>query len=243
MTVGRRKTQGRRGSTNTADRRDRNDRRDADRRDSVKKERASKSTRPAKSKGVASFKGFFKLIAILFMVSLALFSLIFILFFINIDYFMNKAGERLLINIERVAIDPTRLTDKSSRVNINLRVNNRLPVDMVMQSISFTTRLSGYTIAKDAAFAPKAFVKGSSATTVPIWCPVDSIMMRRGLQKVIEKNYAVGKKPAVAVLSSRSNSVEDDIKNMTTIEGIAEFRLSAGGIEIPFRRHFYLGNR
>lgn len=206
------------------------------------KKRAAKLAPRGKGSDSGRFKGFFKLVAIAFMALLLLFSLIFIIFFVNIDYFMSKAGERLLINVERVVIDPTRLTDKSSRVNINLRVNNRLPVDIIMQSINFTTRLSGYTIAKNAAFMPKTFIKGNSATTVPIWCQVDSIMMRRGLQKVIENNNTAGKKPAVAALSSRINSVEDDIKNMTVIEGIVEIRLLAGGIEIPFRRPFYLGS-
>lgn len=243
MSADRRKAQGRRESASSGGRRDRNDRRDVERRGVVEKKRAVKQVRQVKKKSVTSFKGLFKLVAILFMASLAFFSLIFIIFFVNIDYFMSKATERLLIDIERVVIDPTRLTDKSSRVNINLRVNNRLPVDLIMHSITFTTRLSGYTIAKDAAFSPKVFVRGNSATTVPVSCQVDSIMMRRGLQKVIESNYEVSKKPAIAVLSSRPKSVEDDIKNMTVIEGIAEFRLSAGGIEIPFRRHFYLGKR
>jgi len=238
MTTDRRNSQSRRGSASSAgDRRNRDDRRAADRRGKALKAQSEKPARPAKASGL---KGFFRLVAILFMASLALFSLIFIIFFANIDYFMAKAGERLLISAERVTIDPSSLTDRSSRANINLHVNNRLPLNVVMQNLSFSMLLNGYTIAKDAAFMPKAAIKGNSAVTVPVWCQVDSIMARRGLQKAIEGTRS---QSALPVISGRSSTIAEDLKKVSVLEGIAEFRLSAGGIEIPFRRRFFIGTR
>lgn len=228
MTTDRRRPQGRRGAAESeSDRRNRNDRRAADRRGKSLDAREEKPARAAK--GSSRLKGFFKLVAILFMASLALFSLVFIVFFANLDYFMEKAGERLLISAERVTVDPSSLTDRSSRANINFRVNNQLPLNIVLQNISFTMHLSGYTVAKDASFMPKTAIKGKSAATVPVWCQVDSIMTRRGLQK------------AQAVIAGHGNMVVNDLIKASVIEGIAEYRVSAGGIEIPFRRRFVIG--
>lgn len=240
MTTDRRKSQGRRGSTESAgDRRNRNDRRAADRRGKALKDREEKPSRPAKASRFTGLKGFFKLVAILFMASLAVFSLVFIVFFANLDYFMGKAGERLLISVERVTIDPSSLTDRSSRANINFRVINRLPLNVVLQNVSFSMHLGGYTVAKDAAFMPRTLIKGNAAATVPVWCQADSIMTRRGLQKVIEGQKS---QPVPAIISARSN-VGNDLKNVSVLEGTAEFRISAGGIEIPVRRSFVVGNR
>ncbi|MBU1105524.1 MAG: hypothetical protein KKB51_02555 [Candidatus Riflebacteria bacterium] len=237
-----RKTDGRRESESESDRRRRNERRDADRRGKAERKPA-KAKAPAPAKSRFNLKSFFKVVAALFMATLAAFSLIFIVFFGNLDYFMGKAGERLLISVDRVVIDPAHLTERSSKAHINLRIQNTLPLDVVLQSINFSMLLSNYTIAKDAAFMPKAFVKGNSVLTVPIWCEVDSIMMRRGLQKGLQKGSADNDRPAVPTLSSRNNSIASDIKNMTRIEGNAEFRLSAGGTEIPFLRRFVTGKR
>ncbi len=241
MTTDRRKSQGRRGSSSSSnDRRDRSDRRAADRRGKALKEQTDKPARQIKTSGLAGVKGFFRLVAILCMVSLALFSLAFIIFFANMDYFMAKAGERLLISAERVTIDPSSLTDRSSRANINLRVNNRLPLNVVLQNLSFTMQLGGYLVAKDAMYIPKAAIKGYSAVTVPVWCQVDSIMARRGLQKALEGQKTPTALPAI---SARSSALGEDLKTVSVFEGVAEFRLSAGGIEIPFRRRFVIGRR
>jgi len=235
MTTDRRKSQGRRGTSDSeGDRRNRNDRRADDRRGKPLNERSGKPGRSTKGAKVSGLKRFFKLVAILFMVSLALFSLIFIAFFANLDYFMEKAGERLLVSVERVTVDPASLTDRSSRANINFRFNNRLPLNLVLQNINFSMHLGGYAVAKNASFMPKTSIKGNSAATVPVWCQVDSIMMRRSLQKIIEAQ----KNP---VLKDAGNAVTSDLKKMSVLEGTAEIRISAGGIEIPLRRHFVIG--
>ncbi len=239
MTTDRRKPQGRRGSVaGEGDRRNRNDRRDADRRGKTMKDRDEKIARPAKSSGFSGIKGFFKIVAILFMASLAVFSLVFIVFFANLDYFMGKAGERILIGAERVIVDPSSLTDRSSRASINFRVNNRLPLSVVLQNITFSMHLGGYPVATDASFMPRTLIKGNSAATVPVWCQADSIMTRRGLQKIIENKLH---QPAPAVISVRSSTVANDLRKASVLEGTAEFRISAGGIEIPLRRHFSIG--
>lgn len=240
MKTNRRKPEGRRESASESDRRNRNDRRAKDRRG--KTEGAEGRPVRAKSTGGGGLKKFFKAVAIAFMLALALFSLIFIVFFGRLDYFMGKAGERLSISVERVSIDPASLTDRSSRANVNLRIHNRLPVDVVLQNLNFTMSLSGYTLAKDASFMPKTLIKGNAAVTVPIWCQADSIMTRRGLQKVIENSAARKNQAALPALSSRNDSLASDILKMTTLAGNAEFRFSAGGIEVPFRRRFAIGN-
>ena len=246
MAKDKRKADGRRDAVSADGRRSKNDRRDNDRRGKAENGRDSRSEK-TKGKGLFSLKGFFKVVAALFMLALASFSLVFIAFFGNLDYFMGKAGERLLISLDRVVVDPAHLTDRSSKAHINLRIKNTLPVNVVLQNLNFTMMLSGYTIAKDATFMPKTVIKGNSVTTVPVWCQVDSIMMRRGLQKGLQKGLqssAVEKKlPAVPALSSRKDSIVSDIKNMTRIEGVVEFRLTAGGTEIPFPRRFEIGKR
>jgi len=239
MTTDRRKPQGRRGSVaSEGDRRNRNDRRAADRRGKTSNDRDEKPARPAKGSGFAGVKGFFKSVAILFMVSLAVFSLAFIVFFAKLDYFMGKAGERILLSAERVTVDPSSLTDRSSRASINFRVNNRLPLNVILQNISFSMHLGGYPVAREASFMPRTLIKGNSAATVPVWCQADSIMTRRGLQKIIESKQL---QPAQTAISGRSSTVANDLKKDSVLEGTAEFRISAGGIEIPLHRHFAIG--
>ncbi|HAE38827.1 MAG TPA: hypothetical protein DCG57_09340 [Candidatus Riflebacteria bacterium] len=242
MTKDRRKPEGRRESASTGGRRNDNDRRAKDRRGKP----AAGASKPARAKSAAGgggLKKFFKVVAIVFMLALAVFTLIFMLFFWRLDYFMGKVGERLVISVERVSIDPASLTDRSSRANLNLRIHNRLPVDVILQNLNFTMSLSGYTLAKDAVATPKALIKGNTAATVPVWCQADSIMTRRGLQKVIENVSATKRQSIVPALSSSNDSLANDIRKMTALEGQAEFRLTAGGIEVPFRRRFAVGKR
>lgn len=241
MTTDRRQSQGRRGSsTGGNDRRARNDRRAANRRGEAEAAAQEKPSSPEKTRG---FKGFFKLVAIFFIVVLALFSLIFIVFFANLEYFMSKAGERLQIGIERVAIDPATLTGNTSRADINLRINNRLPFPVVLQNLRFAMVLDGYNLSRDATFMAKTRIKRDANLTVPISCQVDTIMMRRALQKVIENSAVAKTRSAAALVSGRSKVIAEDIRKKTVLEGIAEFRITAGGIEIPLQRRFLVGDR
>ncbi|HQB83695.1 MAG TPA: hypothetical protein PLR50_09380, partial [Candidatus Rifleibacterium sp.] len=58
----------------------------------------------------------------------------------------------------------------------------------------------------------------------------------RALQKTIEKNAGPLLKGLLNRAQGKADTFGDDIKALVKLTGTAEFRLKAGGVEIPFTR-------
>ena len=242
MGVDRRQSDGRRDGGGAGDRRQKSDRRAVSGRrevDAPGKSSAASSAparKAAKSAKNRKMPVIIKKIAIAVIVFAVLFAAGMVLFFANLDFLMEKVGDRVKISIDRALLDPQSLTGKITRARLNFRVKNTLPLGVVFQNLTFDVKISEYTVAKGMQAAPKITVEGGSETVVPIACNVDSIMTRRALQKTIERNAGPLLKNLLTMASGKADTLGDDIKALIKIKGTAEFRLKAGGAEIPFTR-------
>lgn len=178
----------------------------------------------------------FKRFAVVFMIAMALFTVLIIYFFSHLDYYMEKVAKRVAISVERAALDPESLTDRTTRARLNFRVKNTLPLAVSFQNLNFNVSISEYTVAKGMQASPKILIEGNGQTLVPVACNVDSIMTRRALQKTIERNAGPLLKGLLNRAQNKNNGLGDDIKGLVKITGSAEFRMHAGGVEIPFTR-------
>ncbi|NCB37472.1 MAG: hypothetical protein EOM80_01775 [Erysipelotrichia bacterium] len=235
MAVDRRQSNSRRDSeSNANDRRKKQDRRtESGRREPEKKSVSRKSSSGGKEKKKLSFSLLVKRIAIAFMATVVIATLLMIYFFINMDHYVGKISQKIFISLDRAVLDPESLTDRITRARFNFMVKNTLPLSMVFQNLNFNVNLAGYTVAKGMQASPKVLLAASSNTIVPVSCSVDSIMTRRGLQKALESNPRMLLK---GLLGQKNGKVSEDIKSMVKISGTAEFRLKLGGVEIPFTR-------
>jgi len=242
MGVDRRQSDSRRDGGGAGDRRQKSDRRAVSGRrevDAPGKSSAASSAparKAAKSAKNRKMPVIIKKIAIAVIVFAVLFAAGMVLFFANLDFLMEKVGDRVKISIDRALLDPQSLTGKITRARLNFRVKNTLPLGVVFQNLTFDVKISEYTVAKGMQAAPKITVEGGSETVVPIACNVDSIMTRRALQKTIERNAGPLLKNLLTMASGKADTLGDDIKALIKIKGTAEFRLKAGGAEIPFTR-------
>lgn len=244
MAAERRQSDARRDGGNSGDRRQKSDRRAAaGRRDidqSGSPARASSegsAGRAAKAKrGAAKVSTVLRKLTIFFIICVALFSAGLIYFFANLDSFMGEVGKRVKVTIDRAFLDPDSLTDRTTRARLNFRVKNSLPLGVVLQNMNFSLNISEYPIAKGMQASPKLAIDGGHEAIVPVACNVDSIMTRRALQKTIEKNAGPLLKGLLNRAQGKADTFGDDIKALVKITGTAEFRLKAGGVEIPFTR-------
>lgn len=243
MAADRRNDEKRRDGESKQDRRQKNDRRSDGRREKDKAESGNGSGNssaarrvPSGKKVKESFSKFFKKFAIVVIVATVLFTAGTVYFFANLDYFMNKVGQRVLISVDRALLDPESLTGRTTRARLNFKVTNTLPLGVVFQKLHFNVNMSDYTIAKGMQASPKIAIEGRGDTIVPVACSVDSIVTRRALQKTIERNAGQLLKGLLSRAQGKADTFGDDIKALIKITGSAEFRLKAGGVEIPFTR-------
>lgn len=243
MAADRRNTDNRRDGDSRLDRRQKNDRRTGGRRDkdSVESKGAQAGSAPsrkgpAEKKVHAGFSKIFKKFAVLMILAAVIFTAGTILFFANLDYFMDKVGQRVLISVDRALLDPESLTGKTTRARLNFRVTNTLPLGVVFQKLHFNVNMSEYTIARGMQASPRITIEASRETIVPVACSVDSIVTRRALQKTIERNAGQLLKGLLSRAQGKAQTFGDDIKGLIKITGSAEFRLKAGGVEMPFTR-------
>lgn len=243
MASDRRRADDRRSDPEVNDRRKKTDRRgQAGRRTAEKTETGSSrrsAGKKAEKKGFesAAFKSIFRKVAIAFMLFTALFTFAIIYFFANLDYYMAKVGQRVRVVLDKASLDPESLTDRTTRARLTFKVENSLPFEVILQNLNFTIHLSGYTIGKGMQISPRAIIARDAPTKVAVACNVDSIMTRRGLQKAVEKQPAALLKLIAGSNKGRNDQLRDDIKDLLKIEGSVDFRLKAGGLEIPFTRN------
>lgn len=243
MTGDRRRADNRRGKSGDSDRRDSDDRRFAESRrasesdvqastSSKKRKKSSRSSGRTAGKSKIDWTKWFKRVAMVFMLGIIFFTATIIYFFSHLDFYVNKLGQRVKIDLAKATMDPESLTDRTPRAKLNFSIQNTLPLEVVLQNLNLNLHLSGYTVAKGTQITPKVLIKGHGATIVPVACSVDSIMTRRGLQKAMETSSAMSQKGAQAP----DVRVADDLKGFIRIDGTAEFRLLVAGVEIPFTR-------
>lgn len=243
MTGDRRRADNRRGKSGDSDRRDSDDRRftearrasEDDAQSSVsrkKRKKSSKTSSRTAGKGKIDWTKWFKRVAMVFMLAIVFFTVIIIYFFSHLDFYVNKLGQRIKIDLEKAALDPESLTDRTTLAKLKFTVQNSLPLEVVLQNLNLNLHLSGYTVAKGMQITPKVLIKGHGATIVPVACSVDSIMTRRGLQKAMETIAATAQKGQQV----RAIKLDDDLKGFIKIDGTADFRLLVAGVEIPFTR-------
>lgn len=244
MAADRRQSDARRDGGSSGDRRQKSDRRAAaGRREVDQSGNSAKSSpeagagRAAKTKrGISKVSSVLRKLVIFFIACVVLFSAGLIYFFANLDSFMGEVGKRVKVTIDRAFLDPDSLTDRTTKARLNFRVKNSLPMGVVLQNMNFSLNISEYPIAKGMQASPKLTIDGGHETIVPVACNVDSIMTRRALQKTIEKNAGPLLKGLLNRAQGKADTLGDDIKALVTLTGTAEFRLKAGGVEIPFTR-------
>ncbi len=240
MAADRRSSGNRRDGESSGGRRQKNDRRSTGRRDgdvsAAEKEGGSGRRSSSGKKAKSLFSSRIRRFALLLLFIAAVFSAGTVFFYANLDYFTGKLGERVKISVDRALIDPESLTGKSTRARINFRVNNTLPLGVVFQKLQFNVSISEYNVARGMQASPKAAIAAGRDTIVPVACSVDSIMTRRALQRTIERNAGSLLKGLLNQARGHSDAFGEDIKGMMKITGSAEFRLTAGGVEIPFTR-------
>ncbi len=244
MAADRRHSDARRDGGNSADRRQKSDRRAAAGRREVDQSGSSAKASPESGAGKAAKtkKGGSKIsvvlrrLTIFFIICVILFSAGLIFFFANLDSFMGEVGKRVKVTVERAFLDPESLTDRTTRARLNFRVKNSLPLTVVLQNMNFSLNISEYPIAKGMQASPKLAIEGGHEAIVPVACNVDSIMTRRALQKTIEKNAGPLLKGLLNRAQGKADTFGDDIKALVKLTGTIEFRLKAGGVEIPFTR-------
>lgn len=249
MTDGRRKADDRRGQGGSPNRRTSDDRRYAEGRRAAgatapepgkkTRKKTAKAVAKSKEKGRVNWPAIFKRVAIAFMLASIFFTVVIIYFFSHLDFYVNKLGQRVNLAIEKISLDPESLTDRTTRARLSFRVKNTLPLDILLQNLTFNVHLTGYTVAKGMQTMPKALINGHSEVIVPVACNVDSIMTRRALQKAKEAKLAPSKGLADR-FTNRKDNITDNLKGVVRIDGKAEFRLLAAGVEIPFSRSLIL---
>ena len=112
----------------------------------------------------------------------------------NFGYFVGRASQQITVEMTRASLDPDSLTDKAAKAQLAFNVKNPLPVQVVLQSVTMDLKLGSYDIAKETRFNLRQIISPFSASTVATQMQVDSIMARRGLQKVVGSR----KKPLLA---------------------------------------------
>jgi len=244
MAADRRQSDARRDGGSSGDRRQKSDRRAAPGRREIDqsggKAKASSEAGAGKAaktkKGAAKVSAVLRKLVIFFIICVGLFSVGLIYFFANLDSFMGEVGKRVKVTIDRAFLDPDSLTDRTTRARLNFRVKNSLPMGVILQNMNFSLNISEYPIAKGMQASPKLAIDGGHEAIVPVACNVDSIMTRRALQKTIEKNAGPLLKGLLNRAQGKADTFGDDIKALVKVTGTAEFRLKAGGVEIPFTR-------
>ncbi|MDN5277999.1 MAG: hypothetical protein PWR01_1964 [Clostridiales bacterium] len=246
MSGDRRKSDSRRSSDRRAGdrRREDADRRIADGRrnvDTTAKTTKRAAAAPQKTESspkpvITAFQRLLKKAAIVFSILLLIFTAVIVYFFSNLDYYMNRAAQKIEVELTKATLDPESLTDRTTKARVYLKVKNNLPMAVLLQNLRMDVKLSDYTIAKGVQIMPRETIKGGAESVVALQFHVDSIMTRRGLQKAVEKNSGPLLKSLYARLQGKNNSITDNLKGVMKIGGSAEFRMIIGGVEIPFTR-------
>jgi hypothetical protein len=251
MASDRRGAEDRRGGAGQTDRRNSGDRRtESGRRAAEEIKPTGKSTAAKKKKNsrtalasgkkTAGMLGWLlKKLALAFMLLCGVLTAGLFYLFMHSDFYLEKAGRRIRLGLEKAALDPASLTGRNARVFLHFKVHNELPFDLILQNLDFSMHLSGYTVAKGMQAIPKAQIKGNGDTIVPVACSVDSIMTRRGLQKAFVSEarsilHGLGGKQDI------SSRFTENLNGLVKIDGKAEYRLRIAGIEIPFTQKVLL---
>ncbi len=234
MTGDRRSADERRSKEDAADRRKKNDRRYASSRRGAAEKNADASSGKKKKqvrkkqKRTIDWASVFKKTAAGFVILMSFFMFAVIYFFAHLDHHMVKVGQRIKVKLEKATLDPQSITDRQADARLNFRIENTLPLDVIVQSVSYSVNLGGYTIAKNMQASPKTTVSAGKSGVIALTCSVDSIMTRRGLQKAMESRKRQN-------LPRRdSKKLEENYSDVIKISGAIDFRLKAAGLEIPF---------
>ncbi len=177
-----------------------------------------------------------KKLAIIFALLVVIVTGVLLYFFSNLDYYMGKVSKKISFSMTRAEIDPESLTDRTTKARVFIKVKNDLPLAVSLQSIKLNAKLGGYTIAKGVQVLPVKRIKKKSEAIVAVSFHVDSIMTRRGLQRAVENNAGPSLKSFLARLQGKNQAITDNLKGILKIKGSTDFRVIAGGIEIPFSR-------
>ncbi len=197
-----------------------------------KKKSGSNSSSSNKGKGMGFFK---KLMYVVMALIIALLSVI-IYVMINFDTYKARIADKIALNLEKVSLDISDLTDKQTKLKLNFVTNNQLPLTIVFKNLNFDLTLGDYQVAKQMQAEVMAKLATNTETKVTIGVNVDSIQARRAITKGIEKNAG---KLLKTVLAKKSvvKEVGEDIKAITVIKGTADFMILAGPMEIPFSKN------
>ena len=196
-----------------------------------KKKSGSSSSSSNKGKGMGFFK---KLMYVIMALIIALLSVI-IYVMINFDTYKARIADKIALNLEKVSLDVSDLTDKQTKLKLNFVANNQLPLTIVFKNLNFDLALGDYQVAKQMQAEVMAKLATNTETKVTIGVNVDSIQARRAISKGIEKNAG---KLLKTILAKKSvvKEVGEDIKAITVLKGTADFMILAGPMEIPFSK-------
>lgn len=163
----------------------------------------------------------------------------FIYLLLNFDSYKSKIADKIVIKLDKVALDPSKLTEKQTKLRLHFVVNNGLPVGVIFKNLNFDLALGDYQVAKGMQAEAMTTLAANADTNVVVALNVDSIQARRAIQKGIEKNAS---KILKTVLSKKSvkKEIGEDIKAITVIKGTVDLMFKVGSFEIPFTKtvHF-----
>lgn len=197
----------------------------------VKPKTSSKSSKKPLKDGKKPMS-FIKKLLLWFMFFVAIVLAVIVYFIANFDKYKGDLLDKIQIALERVSIDPEKLTEKNTKVNLHFKVNNSLPLTVIFKKLNFDMTLGNTKVAKGMQAEAKVVLPPSTDTNVIIGCNVDSIAARRAIQKGIEKSAG---KILKSILSHKSvkKIVGEDVKGITLITGSTELGLKLWSLEIP----------
>lgn len=175
---------------------------------------------------------FIKKLLLWFMFFVAIILAVVVYFIANFDKYKGDLTDKIQVTLEKVTIDPEKLTEKNTKVKLHFKVNNSLPLAVIFKKLNFDMTLDDTKVAKGMQAEAKVILPSNMDTKVIIGCDVDSIAARRAIQKGIEKNAG---KILKSVLSRKSvkKAVGEDIKAITVITGSTELGIKLWSLEIP----------
>lgn len=179
--------------------------------------------------------GFFKkiLFVVMFLAIVSLSGFIYLM--LNFDSYKAQIAEKITMKLDKVSLDPAKLTEKQTKLRLHILVNNGLPVVVIFKNLNFDLNLGDYQVAKGMQAEAMTALKANADTNVVVALNVDSIQARRAIQKGIERNVGTIVK---AVLSQKSvqKAVGEDIKAITQIKGSVDLMFKIGSFEMPFTK-------
>jgi LEA14-like dessication related protein len=142
------------------------------------------------------------------------------------------------VSTEEVILKSETLTQKTARIEMKVRVENKAWFPIYLNDILFDLTLGEYNLAKNFQAKPNIKLLGRDKTLLPIGLNVESIATRRALQKTVEKNASELVKKILSQSPSNKNPYGDDIKVITKLTGKAELGINLLDYKLPFNKEF-----